>query len=209
MKAAGGRLPWYYRVERLLLRIYLGGLVRVRIENATLPEGPFIVSMNHRSALDMFLYVAILPRSIKFMAKREVLHYPIIGPIIARWCIPIARGRYDRRALEACIAALRAGHVLSVFPEGTRHAGLAVAHGGAVLLAARASVPVVPGAIMGRYRLGGVVTVRFGQSRRYPPDLSREDRQAATAALLEEIRALGAMPVAPAEKPPASTSEPS
>ncbi len=201
MKSAGARMPFHYRVSRLLLRAYLGGLVRIRLENPLVPDGPFVISMNHRSALDMFLYVAILPRSIKFMAKREVLGYPILGPIISRWCIPIARGRYDRKGLDACVGALQAGHVLSVFPEGTRHAGLAVAHGGAVLLASRAGVPVVPGAIMGRYRLGGVVTVRFGRPREYPPDLSREARQAETAALLEEIRALGATPVA-ARRPP-------
>jgi hypothetical protein len=49
---------------------------------------------------------------------------------------------------------------------------------------------------MGRYRLGRSVTVRFGQPRQYPPELTREARQAETASLLEEIRALGATPTA-------------
>lgn len=197
MESAGGRLPFIYRSGRFLLRLYLGGLVRIRVENPQVPDTAFVISMNHRSALDMFLYVAVLRRRIKFMAKREVLHYPILGPIISRWCIPIARGRYDRRALDACVEALKNGFILSVFPEGTRHAGLAVAHGGAVVLASRAGVPVVPGAIMGRYRIFGQVTVRFGQPRHYPPSLTREARQEATAQLLDEIRALGAIPVAP------------
>ena len=148
----------------------------------------------------MFLYVAILPRRIKFMAKKEVLRYPVLGPIIARWCIPIARGHYDRRALEACVQALRDGYVLSVFPEGTRFARLEVAHGGAVLLAAKAGVPVVPGAIMGSYRLFGQITVRFGTPRTYPATLTREERQQATSDLLGEIRALGATPIAARER---------
>jgi 1-acyl-sn-glycerol-3-phosphate acyltransferase len=188
------RLAVHYRCARFALRLYFGFLCRVRVENAALPEGPFIVSMNHRSALDMVVYVAVLGRRIKFLAKKELIATPILGPILARWCIPIARGRYDRHALEECASALRAGFVLSVFPEGTRHAGLAVAHGGAVLLAARNGVPLVPGAIIGRYGPLQTLTIRFGEPMRLPPGLTRQQRQEATERLLDTIRALGATP---------------
>jgi 1-acyl-sn-glycerol-3-phosphate acyltransferase len=200
-RGGSGRVPGVrsglsatYRISRALVRLYLGGLVRIRLENAHLPPGPFVVSMNHRSALDMFLYVAILPRRLKFLAKRELLAYPLLGPILSRWCVPVNRGAYDRRALEACVAALRQGFVLSVFPEGTRRAGLAAGHGGAVLLAARAGVPVVPGAILGAYRPFSQVTVRFGEPLYLPRHLAREERQRATRQLMDTIRGLGAQP---------------
>jgi len=187
-------LALHYRVARALLRLYFGGLCALRVENAALPEGSFIVSMNHRSAFDMVLYVAILPRRIKFLAKKELFSYPLLGPLVGRWCIPIDRGHYDRRALELCTQALRDGYVLSVFPEGTRHAGLTVAHGGAVLLAARTGVPLLPGAIMGRYGPLQRLTVRFGEAMRFPQDLTRQQRLEGTAHLMAVIRALGATP---------------
>ncbi len=187
-------LAFHYRCSRALLRLYFGGLCPVRVENAALPEGAFIISMNHRSALDMVLYVAVLPRRIKFLAKKELFSVPVLGPIVSRWCVPIARGRYDRHALEQCAQALREGFVLSVFPEGTRHAGLAVAHGGAVLLAARNGVPLVPGAIIGSYAPLRGLTMRFGEPRRFPANLTRPQRQEETERLLETIRTLGATP---------------
>jgi 1-acyl-sn-glycerol-3-phosphate acyltransferase len=186
-----------YRLSRALLRLYFGGICRVRVENFLLPDTPFVISMNHRSALDMFLYMAILPRRIKFLAKKELLQYPILGRILLRWCVPVARGRYDRRALTLCEQALREGFVLSVFPEGTRHAALATGHGGAVLLASRTGLPIVPGAIIGRYGPLQRLTVRFGQPMYFPPRLTREERLAGTEKLMATIRALGATPLPP------------
>ena len=186
-----------YRASRAVLRLYLGGLCRIRQEDASLPPGPFIVSMNHRSALDMFLYMAILPRPMKFLAKRELLSYPVLGPILSRWCVPVNRGGYDRRAIQHCVEVLRQGYVLSVFPEGTRHAALAAGHGGAVLMAARAGVPIVPGAIMGNYRPFGRIVVRFGAPQRFPPNLTRDERREATSLLMTTIRDLGATAARP------------
>lgn len=192
MNGAGSRLALAHRFSRALVGLYFGVLCRVRVYNARLPAGGFVISMNHRSAWDMVLYWAILPRRIKFLAKKELFHYPLLGRILARWCIPVDRGRYDRKAFALCLEALRAGFVLSVFPEGTRHAQLAAGHGGAVLMAAKAGVPVLPGAIAGGYRPFDTLTVRFGAPLHYPPELNKEQRQQATTALMDTIRALGA-----------------
>jgi len=197
VNAAERPLALLHRGSRALARLYFGVLCRVRLSKTTLPASGFVISMNHRSALDMFLYWAILPRRIKFLAKKELFTYPVLGPILTRWCVPVDRGRYDRRALDLCVRALRDGYVLSVFPEGTRHAQLAAGHGGAVLMAAKAGVPVVPGAIMGRYGPFQTLTVRFGTPLRFPPDLTKQQRQAATETLMETIRALGAIPIPP------------
>lgn len=183
-----------YRIARAFLRLYLGGLCRIRVENMHLPRGAFIISMNHRSALDMFLYVAILPRPIKFLAKRELFGYPLLGPILARWCVPVNRGSYDRRAITACVQALRHGFVLSVFPEGTRRAALSTGHGGAALIASLAQVPVVPGAIIGSYRPLGRILVRFGVPLQVPARITREERHRITEELMATIRSLGAEP---------------
>lgn|GEM_PF-3444835 len=197
MNAADRPLGLVHRFSRALARLYFGVLCRVRVGNAIIPETGFVISMNHRSALDMFLYWAIIPRRIKFLAKKELFSYPLLGSAISRWCIPVDRGRYDRRAIDLCVRALRDGYVLSVFPEGTRHAQLAAGHGGAVLMAAKAGVPVVPGAIIGRYGPFQTLTVHFGAPMALPPDLNRQQRDEATEKLMSTIRTLGAMPATP------------
>lgn len=197
MNAAERPLGLVHQGSRLLVRLYFGHICRVRLDAMELPSTGFVISMNHRSAWDMVLYWAILPRRIKFLAKKELFSYPLLNGVLARWCIPVDRGRYDRRALSMGIRALHEGYVLSVFPEGTRHAQLAAGHGGAVLMAAKAGVPVVPGAITGNYGPGQELTVRFGRPISLPPELTRQEREEATAELMRTIRDLGAMPVTP------------
>ena len=197
VNAANRPLGLVHRFSRRLAQLYFGVLCRVRVDDMAIPDSGCVISMNHRSALDMFLYWAIIPRRIKFLAKKELFSYPLLGPLLVRWCIPVDRGRYDRRALDFCIDALRDGYVLSVFPEGTRHAQLAAGHGGAVLMAAKASVPVLPGAIIGRYGPFQSLTVRFGTPMRLPPNLNKQQRDEATQELMEAIRSLGAKPAVP------------
>lgn len=185
------RISLLYRACRQVLRLYLGVLCPVKVTGEPFPEGPFILSMNHRSALDMFMYMVMLDKPIKFLTKRELLSIPILGPILRRWCIPVDRGHYDRKALERATAALQQGYVVSVFPEGTRHRQLAAqGHGGAVLMAARAGVPIVPGGITGSYRIFRGITVRIGTPMRFAEKLDRQERIASTERLMQEIRSL-------------------
>ena len=65
------------------------------------------------------------------------------------------RGRADRAAIETAVQLARDGHVIAMFPEGTRRRkGLrkkyeASAHSGAARIALEAGVPLVPAGIKG------------------------------------------------------------
>lgn len=86
---------------------------------------------------------------------------------------------------------LRAGRAVVLFPEGTRGADGEVGafHRGALVLAERAGVPVVPVAIVGTDRLlpkhgrlrSSPVRVRIGEP--LPPSATPQDARAAVAAL--------------------------
>lgn len=185
------RTSLLYRACQQILRLYLGGICKIEVIGAQLPEGPFVISMNHQSAADMFMYMAVLRQPIKFFTKQELLAIPVLGKILRRWCIPVDRGRPDRQALMLSVEALRSGYVLSVFPEGTRNRELAEGHGGAVVIAARAGVPVVPGGISGAYRpFRGKTVVRFGEPLTFTGSLNRQQRVEATQILMQRIRAL-------------------
>jgi 1-acyl-sn-glycerol-3-phosphate acyltransferase len=75
---------------------------------------------NHVSWLDIFAINAIVPA--RFVAKAEVRRWPIVGWLCARagtLFIERARRQDTGRINETIEAALAAGDVFAVFPEGT------------------------------------------------------------------------------------------
>jgi 1-acyl-sn-glycerol-3-phosphate acyltransferase len=75
--------------------------------------------------VDVWILVAMLPGSIRFIAKRELLRVPLIGSAIrATGQIPV--NRHDRDAAERSYSeaaeVLRRGRSVIVFVEGTRSA---------------------------------------------------------------------------------------
>ncbi|HEY8446818.1 MAG TPA: lysophospholipid acyltransferase family protein [Thermomicrobiales bacterium] len=146
------------RILRAILLTILRPLLRLQIENLDrVPaEGPAIVVANHLHNADPILMVIVMPRSIHYMAKKEVFQVPLIRTII-RWVgtFPVDRGKPDRAAIRRAEAALAAGVLVGMFPEGTRSETMQLqrAHAGCGLLALRNDVPVIPVAITGTERL--------------------------------------------------------
>lgn len=64
---------------------------------------------------------------------------------------PVQRGVFDRRALQQARRILNAGHILGMFPEGTRTYGngMVSAKSGTAYLAIQGKCPVIPVAIDG------------------------------------------------------------
>ncbi len=89
------------------------------------------------------------------MAKSELFWFPL--GIVIRACggFKVHRGRADLAAIETAVGLAREGHVIAMFPEGTRRKkGIrkrwqAQAHTGAARIALEAGVPLVPAGIKG------------------------------------------------------------
>ncbi|HXW76062.1 MAG TPA: lysophospholipid acyltransferase family protein, partial [Candidatus Eremiobacteraceae bacterium] len=107
-------------------------------------SGGLVVAANHRSYLDPPLLGTWFPRTVHFMAKRELFSIPVLGYLISRvHAFPVDREHADLRAFRQALRILKDGGVVGIFPEGTRNlAGDAQARGGAVLLAVTAHCPV-------------------------------------------------------------------
>lgn len=126
---------------------------------ANIPQtGPAIVISNHMSYADVlflaqFLYVN--GRAARFIGKRSVFNVPIVGWILhAAGQIPVDRESAQAgKALDSAIAAIRAGHLIGIYPEGTltRDENLwpMVAKTGAARLAILTQTPVIPVAAWG------------------------------------------------------------
>jgi 1-acyl-sn-glycerol-3-phosphate acyltransferase len=190
------------------LRWIAQAIVRLRIEGdlASLPRtGPLIVAGNHASSADPVLIGAflngILGRPLNWLGKRELVEYPLTGwAFRAAGIHPVDRDAADLEAFRTAMRILEAGHVLAVFPEGTRSrdGALQPVREGVGMLALRSGATVLPVAVIDSDRMwprghllpkwGRRVTVRYGKPFKVADELPKEkagekrDRRAATEA---------------------------
>lgn len=87
-------------------------------------EGPTIVAANHVSYVDPVIMTQFIwdsARVPRYLAKASLFKIPVVGWVIGKaGQIPVERGSRDAAAsLDAAAAALRAGELVVVYPEGT------------------------------------------------------------------------------------------
>ncbi len=127
--------------------------VRVRIAGTErIPSGTCLFVANHTSAADAPAVVGAIPRRIAILLKKSLFAYPIVGQAfhLARF-IPV-----DRSKQESAIASLeKAIEAFLIYPEGTRSPDgrLQEFKKGAVVMAIKAGVPIVPIACSGAHRI--------------------------------------------------------
>lgn len=190
-----------------LVSLLTRGFAAVRVAGAEhLPRhGPAVVAANHISHLDTLLLFSVihrLGRRPRFLATEGLWEQWWTGWLFDRGrFIPVRRGRPPEEMVADALAALAAGEVVVVYPEGTIVPPGERRHGrpGAGLLAARAPAPVIPVAMAGVPPWTGRPPVRarcgvvFGPPVTVPavPDPpTRETMVAASDALLDAIRRL-------------------
>ena len=161
---------------RFLTTTYLVGLFKVEgLENVP-REGPLIVCPNHFGTLEPPMVPAFLPRRDSWnMAKSEYFQKPFNRWLFTMYhAFPVVRHTADRAALRRSFELLKAGHVVIIYPEGTRvEAGvLSKPESGAGFIAQKAQCPVLPVAATGTADClpkGAIwprrvpVTLRFGK----------------------------------------------
>jgi 1-acyl-sn-glycerol-3-phosphate acyltransferase len=166
-------------------------------------HGPAILASNHLNLADPPLLASLVPRRLIFMAKLELWSTPVIGWLYGLGgCIPVRRFEADVGALRRAEKVLREGHVLVMFPEGTRsrHPGLGKGHPGTAVIALRSGVPIVPVGVSGTETVSlpscflrrTRVRIAFGQPFTLPRGqrLTTELAEASTERIMKEIAAL-------------------
>jgi 1-acyl-sn-glycerol-3-phosphate acyltransferase len=142
-------------------------------------SGGVIVAANHVSYLDIPIVGCSLARRADFLAKAELFQHPVVGWFFKRLGgVPIRREGVDRNALAEVERRLAAGHVVVMYPEGTRSPDerLREPRPGVGMLAVRTGVPVVPAYVAGtgeawpagaRWLRSRPITVVFGEPMRW------------------------------------------
>ncbi|GIH96492.1 lysophospholipid acyltransferase family protein [Planobispora siamensis] len=170
-------------------------------------EGPVILAGNHLSFADHFFGALFLPRKVISLGKAEYFTGKGVKGMISRaffsgvGTVPIDRsgGKASEAALRTGLRILREGHVLGIYPEGTRsHDGrLYKGKTGVARLALESRVPVIPWAMINTFemmppgrpvpKLGIRPGVKFGK----PLDFSRyygmEEDRLVLRAVTDEI----------------------
>jgi 1-acyl-sn-glycerol-3-phosphate acyltransferase len=170
------------------------------------PDGALILAANHASNADGVLVggwlTPALGRRIHWLGKREMIDAPIMGPLARRGSVhPVDRAGADIEAFRLATRILDEGHVLMVFPEGTRSADgrLQEAKDGLAMLALRTGALILPLGVTGThrfwprgsmFRIGGQITLRAGDPFTLEEALGAEtlkDRKTAKAQATREI----------------------
>lgn len=122
------------------------------------PGKPYIFAANHQSQFDIFALQGFLGVDFRWLAKKELFQVPIWGPAMRRaGYIPVDRshGRQAIKSLDEAAQKIAAGTSVIIFPEGTRSkdGNLQDFKAGAMVLAIKSGVDIVPVAIAGTHAI--------------------------------------------------------
>jgi 1-acyl-sn-glycerol-3-phosphate acyltransferase len=151
--------------------------------------GPAILASNHLSFSDHFFAPLPLPRKVVFLAKSEYFTGRGLKGLFSKAFfsgigqIPVDRsgGKASERALATGLRVLASGHLLGIYPEGTRTPDGRLFRGktGVARLALQARVPVIPCAMIGGFefqppgKIAPKLRIRPGVRFGKPLDFSR------------------------------------
>jgi len=167
---------------RFLAWILIHTMYRVKKEGLdNVPEtGPCIIVCNHVSYVDAMVIAACVRRPIRFVMDHRIFRVPVLNWLFRTMqAIPVASAREDAKlkdqAFDTAAAALRAGEVVGIFPEGTLTADgeLARFRPGVERMVHDTPVPVVPMALRGLWGSFFSRTVEGKAMRRWRGVFSR------------------------------------
>jgi 1-acyl-sn-glycerol-3-phosphate acyltransferase len=146
--------PGFHRLVKGVSRLVLACLTRFDVRGReNIPAGGFVGVSNHLSSFDPMLILALMPvRPLAMFAAMEHRRDFIAGWALDRLgAIWIDRDEPSREALRIALNEIVWGAAFGIAPEGTRSktGGLQVGKTGAVYLATRAQVPVLPTVVWG------------------------------------------------------------
>jgi 1-acyl-sn-glycerol-3-phosphate acyltransferase len=198
----------YLLVPEFLMRFLVWLLVHsvYRLDEGGLEhvpdEGPALIVANHVSFVDALVIAAAVRRPVRFVMDHRIFGIPVLNFVFRTGkAIPIASAKEDpammERAFTEVAAALRAGDVVCIFPEGriTDTGELYPFRPGLKRILEETPVPVVPVALRGLWgsffsREGGAAMTRPWRTRPFRKiGLAVGEAVAAAAATPESLQA--------------------
>jgi len=197
-------MHWVYYFGRGLIRVLafpFGGW-KVRGTDNIPDQGPYLIISNHLHLADPPIVGASIKHKSVFIAKEELFKH--------RWscfwvknfgAFPVRRGGVDRNVIYQAEGWVKRGVSVVMFPEGTRspNGTMQPALPGAVLIATRLNIPIVPVGITGSDKLRSLkrafwhhpmITVNIGKPFTLPPvegKLTKDKRRELTRIMMGHV----------------------
>ncbi|EIT83905.1 1-acylglycerol-3-phosphate O-acyltransferase [Fictibacillus macauensis ZFHKF-1] len=154
-------------IAKIILRLF--GKIEVRNKELLPTEGGYIIACNHRGWVEIIVLGTKSPKPVHFMAKKELFTKRLIGWFLTSIkAFPVNRENPSPGSIKKPVKLLKEGHVVGIFPSGTRTAEDASLKRGAVTIANLAKMPIVPAIYEGPGTLKGLwktrkATLTFGE----------------------------------------------
>lgn len=133
--------------------------VKTRAEGVGhLPEGNFVLAVNHISHFDALVLFGHIRRHMRFVAKQELGKIPVFGAALKRAgnvFVERSGSDKDKSTMAEAVHAVRERVSIVFFAEGTRSEDgeLRAFKKGAAVMAIEAQVPLVPAAVWGTHQI--------------------------------------------------------
>lgn len=162
-------------------------------------HGGVLIVSNHQSYLDPILLPLRLTRPLNYIAKAELFENRFCAWFLRSIlnAFPVRQGHGDVRAVKETIQRLKEGHVMNIYPEGSRTADgeIASLQRGVGLIVQRAQVTIVPAVIVGAFDAWPIqrrffrprpIWIQFGP----PMDLAGRQRDEIMATIDRTLRSM-------------------
>jgi 1-acyl-sn-glycerol-3-phosphate acyltransferase len=170
-------------LEKIIFRVKVLG------EENIPKTGAALICGNHIHALDAALIVCMAKRQIYVLGKEELFKNPILKWLAKVFGVfPVKRDGSDIQAIKISLSLLKNNNLLLIFPEGTRNGidkGVKLRNG-AVTLAIKAKVPVIPVGVKGNFKIFRKVILNYGKPIYYDSHI-KEGEQIAEKSNIENL----------------------
>ncbi|PEZ50893.1 1-acyl-sn-glycerol-3-phosphate acyltransferase [Priestia megaterium] len=142
------------KILQLLLSL-INGRMKVMNKEKISKNEPFIVVCTHKSWIDVVcLGVALYPTPIHFMAKKDLFNKAFIKNLLTKLnAFPVDRSNPGSSVVKIPLELLKKKKVVGIFPSGTRNSEEKALKNGAIHIASRASVPIMPAVYIGPHTI--------------------------------------------------------
>ena len=147
--------PW--KMAQTITRVFTTVMFDLKVygRDNVPDEGGALMISNHQSNLDPAILGVQLRRPMSYLAKSELWDNRALGWLITNLnAFPVRQGAGDVGAIKETINRLQEGHLLNIYPEGsrTKDGELLPIQAGFALVVRKAKVPVIPAVIDGSYK---------------------------------------------------------
>lgn len=196
MEIYGGRKLYHFigYFLKSILRIF--GKIHVYNKQHLPKSGGYVIACTHTGWVDvLYLGTSLLPTKIHYMAKKELFKNKAIAWLLKKLnAFPVDRENPGPSVLKIPHSLLFKGEVVGIFPSGTRTNEQVALKQGAIIIALRSKVPIIPAAYIGPNNLKELFLRKkacliFGEPI-YITATGKEEREHFTSILEEKINAL-------------------